>query len=282
MNETLELTLAFLEEAPGAASLVLQEIGIGEAAAFLETVPSRLAAPVVNQMIPAMGARCLERLSAPRAAAILRNLPFHDSASIVRLVRAEKRAGILAELPSSLAKRMHRSLEYSISAVGAWIDPDVPLLSVQDTVEDALRLLRDSRTSSHVFVESASNGQYAGLIGINELMRSAPSARLSQLSIEEIAPISNRAALASVAFLASWDDHLMLPVVGRRLNVLGGLSRTALRRGFHEYHEAQARPRSVLDQIVGALLLTISAVLRLVLRRDLGTARVVEEGSSGD
>ncbi len=281
MNETPELTLAYLEEAPAAASRVLQEIGVAGAADFLETVPSRLAAPVINSMTPAMGARCLERLSAPRSASILRNLPYHDSASILRLVRVEMRGGILGELPSSVAKRLHRSLEYSISAVGAWIDPDVPLLSLEDTVEDALRLLRDSRTSSHVFLESASNGKYAGLIGINELMRSTPATVLNRLPIEEIAPISNRAALAAVALNPSWDDHLMLPVVGRRLNVLGGLSRTALRRGFREYHEVERRPRSMLDQLVAALLLTISALLRLAFQFGAGAPRANEDKPSG-
>lgn len=58
----------------------------------------------------------------------------------------------------------------------------------------------------------------------------------------------------------------MLPVVGRRLNVLGGLSRTALRRGFQEYRAAERRPRTVLDSIVGALLLTTSALLRLLFQ----------------
>jgi len=267
MSSTSALTLAYLEQAPAAAAKVLQEIGIHEAAAFLETVPARLAAPVLNAMIPAMAARCLERLTAPASAALLRTLPYHDAASLLRLVRVQLRDPILAELPTSIGKRLHRSLQYSINAVGAWIDPDVALLSPEHTVEHALRYLRETRSATHVFLESASNGRYVGAVSVHELLRSERVVTLAQLPIDRINPISNRAALATVAFHPAWDDYLMLPVVGRRYNVLGGLSRTALRRGVHEQHvEAEAAPNSVLANLGSALLLTCSGVMRFVVQ----------------
>jgi Mg/Co/Ni transporter MgtE len=276
------LTLAYLEQAPGAAAKVLQEIGIAETASFFETVPARLAAPVVNSMIPATGARCLERMTAPRSAAILRSLPYHDSASMLRLVRVELRDQILAELPTSVAKRLHRSLQYSISAVGAWIDPDIPLLSSEHAVEDALRYLRETRAASHVFLEDVNNGKFIGAIGVNELLRSEPTALLAQLPIDPIAPVSNRAALASIAFHPGWDEYLILPVVGRRNNVLGGLSRTALRRGVHEHHVVGSAsvPGSLLGNIVSALFLTFSSVTRIVIQGGLPTTENRGEGRS--
>jgi Mg/Co/Ni transporter MgtE len=282
MSSSNTLSLAYLEHAPAAAAKVLQEIGINDAAAFLETVPARLAAPVVNHMIPAMGARCLERLTAPRSAAILRGLPYHDSASMLRLVRLELRDQILAELPTSVAKRLHRSLQYSINAVGAWIDPDVPLLSPEHTVEDALRYLRETRNASHIFLESASNGRFAGAISVNELLHSERATPLSQLPIDAITPVSNRAALATIAFHSAWDDYLMLPVVGRRHNLLGGISRTALRRGVHEHHvEAIKAPGSLLGSLSAALLLTFSGVLRIAVQAGSPASSNHKEGLHG-
>jgi Mg/Co/Ni transporter MgtE len=266
MNSTSILTLPYLEQAPAAAAKVLQSAGIHAAADFLEGVPARLAAPLVNSMIPAMGARCLERLPPPHGAAILRNLPTHDSASLLRLVRVETRQPILAELPTSLAKRLHRSLQYSPNAVGAWIDPDIPLLSTQHTVEDALQYLRETRAASHIFLEGK-DGRFTGTVSVQDLLRSERAATLDRLPINPIAPISNRAALSSVAVLDAWDDHLMLPVVGRRHNVLGGLSRTALRRGVREQHEARsAQPQTLAGSLWSALLLTCAGLLRLAIR----------------
>src|SRR3970282_2690174 len=99
MSNSAKLTLAYLEHAPAAAAKVLHEIGINDASAFLETVPARLAAPVVNNMIPAAGARCLERLAAPQSAAILRNLAYHDGASLLRLVGGGARGSKTPRLP---------------------------------------------------------------------------------------------------------------------------------------------------------------------------------------
>ena len=267
MSSLPPLTLAYLEQAPAGAAKVLQEMGILEAAALLETVPARLAAPVVNSMIPAMSARCLERLTAPRSAAILRDLAHHDATSLLRLMRIEKRNTVLAELPTSMAKRLHRSLQHSMSSVGAWADPDIPLLSPEHTVDDALRYLRDTRTASHIFLESASNGRFLGAISLHELLSSERRTPLAQLPIHEITPLSNRAALTTVAFHPAWDDYLVLPVVGRRNNVLGGLSRTALRRGVHEQHAATVlAPSSVLGNLVAALLLTCAGLIRLAVQ----------------
>jgi Mg/Co/Ni transporter MgtE len=191
---------------------------------------------------------------------------------MLRLVRVELRDQILAELPTSVAKRLHRSLQYSISAVGAWIDPDIPLLSPEHSVEDAVRYLRETRAASHIFLESVSNGRFIGAIGVNELLRSERTAPLAQLPIDPIMPVSNRAALATVAFHTAWDEYLILPVVGRRQNVLGGLSRTALRRGVHEHHvEAAHAPGSLIGHLGSALFLTFSSIVRLAIQAGSST-----------
>ena len=266
MNSVSSLTLAYMEQAPASAAKVLQEMGLGEAAEFLENAPARLAAPVVNNMIPAMGARCLERVAATQSAAILRNLAHHEATTLLRLVRVDMRNAVLAELPTSMAKRLHRSLQHSINSVGAWTDPDIPLLSPEHTVDDALRYLRDTRTASHIFLESASNGRFLGAISVHELLSSERVTPLSHLPIHEISPLSSRAALASVAFNAAWDDYLVLPVVGRRQNVLGVLSRTALRRGVQEQHATQTNASSVLGNVVAALLLTGAGLMRITIQ----------------
>jgi Mg/Co/Ni transporter MgtE len=282
MNSPSLLTLAYLEQAPASAAKVLQEMGIGEASAFLETVPARLAAPVVNGMIPAISARCLERLACAKSAAILRNLAHHDATTLLRLVRVEMRNTMLAELPTLMAKRLNRSLQHSLNSVGAWTDPDVPLLSPEHTVDDALRYLRDTRSASHIFLESASNGRFLGAISLHDLLSNERVAPLGQLPIHEITPLSSRAALATVALHAAWDDYLVLPVVGRRHNILGGLSRTALRRGVQEQHATQNGASSVLGHVVAALLLTGAGLMRVTIQASsFRTGNLDRSGSHG-
>lgn len=276
------LTLAYLEHAPRSAGEVLQTLETAQAAAFLETVPARLAAPVVNSMIPWGAARCMEQLSAPRAAGILRALVFHDGASLLRLIRAELRDPILEELPSTLARRLGSSLQYPLSQVGAWLEPDVPVLRDSDTVQDALKLIGFSLvTTSHIFVESADDGRFMGSLSARDLLGSEPSVALSQLPIARIEPVSNRVSLTTVAFDERWDECLFLPVVGRRGTVLGGLSRSALRKGIHEQHlHTEAHAKSVLGHLLSAFLVACTGMFRLAARASLAEPVQATGGSN--
>ena len=263
------LTFAYLEQAPAAAAKVLQDIGFVEAAAFLDSVPARLSAPVINKMIPAISARCLERMSAARSASVLRSLSYQDSAGLLRLVRTQWRDQILDELPSTVSRRLTRSLKYPLNVVGAWIDPDVPVLSPEHRVEDALHYLRQTRNASHVFLESTGSGQFIGAVSLAALLHSDQATTLGQLRIDEVKPVSNRAALASVAFHSAWDDYLFLPVVGRRNNVLGGISRATLRVGARDERAAAALDSgNIVGQLVFALLLTIAGLVRVIFQPD--------------
>ncbi|HSG64130.1 MAG TPA: hypothetical protein VLD39_03985, partial [Gammaproteobacteria bacterium] len=69
---------------------------------------------------------------------------------------------------------------------------------------------------------------------------------------------------------------LYLPVVGRRGNLLGGLSRRTLREATQD-HASAASPhdRSMLYHVAGALLLTCSALGTLFLRPG-GTSAAAE------
>lgn len=266
MNKPRELTLAYLELEPQAAARVLENLEAGDAAAFLETVPARLSAPVVNSMIPWFAARCLELTAPAFAAGILRQLAFDDTASLVRLLGAQTRDAVYAELPAALARRLGRSLRYPRNQVGAWVDPNAPALRTSDTIDDALRLLRESPPASHVFVESEDEGTFVGAVSVKSLLRGRAAMRISLLPIVRIEPLSSREPLATVAFDARWDEFLCLPVVGRRGGVLGGLSRQALHKGLREQRvPADVHAASMWGGLLEALIVSCSGVLRLVM-----------------
>jgi Mg/Co/Ni transporter MgtE len=265
MSSATELSLAFLERAPSPAARTLETLPLEQASAYLASVPARLAAPVANAMTPWHAARVLERLEPARAALVLRQLAFVDVTSLVRAMRPELRLHVFAELPTRYAQRLARSMQYPTHQVGAWIDPGVPALATNNTVADALGALRATGTASHVFVESERHGRYIGAITVREILCGEPAAPLAALETVHAKPVSNRASLVSIAFDSRWDEMLHLPVVGRRGNLLGGLSRNALRKGVHEYAESRpARARTLIGASTGALLLTCAGIARLL------------------
>jgi Mg/Co/Ni transporter MgtE len=282
MSSRSRLTLAFLQHDPASAARVLQELDLSAAADFLQTVPARLAAPVVNRMIPFAAARCLEGIAVHRAAAVLRELPGHDGTTLVRLLTETARHGVLAELPATMARRISSSLRYPAGAVGAWIDAQIPALRGDNLVKEALRFLRPGSSVSHVFLESADDGRYLGAISLVDLVGSRAEARLDELPQNRVAPLSNRATLAAVQRHPGWDEFLALPVIGRRGTVLGGLSRKALREGLHERHTTHARPdKPIAASLTSALLVTATGLARLALGRPETPPRMPEGEEHG-
>jgi Mg/Co/Ni transporter MgtE len=274
MADNPDLTLAFLAHAPQSAAQVLEEIEPEQAAAFLEDIPARIAAMAVGYMSSWTGARCIERLTPPRAAAILTNLQFHDCAGLVRLVAMPRRNAILENLPGRLARRLRNALTYPAGSVGAWIDPEIPAFAVTATVGDALRYLETAGVASHVFLHTEDGGRFAGSIPVTTLMRSRAGRVLSELPVSRDRPLSSRAMLASVAFLEEWDEFLMLPVIGRQQSMVGGLSRASLRKGMHEYRNTRELiPGTITGQLLSALATTCSGLLHLVANGDRPPAR---------
>ena len=267
MSEGQTLTLAFLELAPAAAADVLQKLTADQAAAFLETVPTRLAAPALSAMKQWNAARCLEQLSAPRAAAALRQIPFHEAAGLIRLIAPTHREALLEELPAAFAARLQRALQYLPDQVGAWADTQVPILRSDETVRDALRAMRESTVAvSHVFLEDRDTGRFAGLLGTRDLLGAVPGVTLAELPILRMEPIDNRQPLRTIAADRRWDEALYLPIVGRRRNVLGGLSRSALRRALRDTRAGDhAMGHTLLGQLIGALLITCAGLYKLGL-----------------
>ena len=64
MSKRPTLTLSYLNLAPHAAAEVLQTLPTVDVAAFLDTIPARLAAPVIAEMVPFNAASYLQETSA--------------------------------------------------------------------------------------------------------------------------------------------------------------------------------------------------------------------------
>ncbi|HUG99547.1 MAG TPA: hypothetical protein VMQ83_10270 [Gammaproteobacteria bacterium] len=268
MNKDTELSLAYLGHAPQSAARVLQGLDVASAADYLESVPARLAAPVLDNMSSWHAGRLLEALPPSRAAMVLRQLPFTAVTNMVRLTRRERRAEILEELPRRMAKRLRSALIYPRHQAGAWLDPEVPVMRTNDSTDDALAVLRASRRNvSHVFLESHVDGTYTGAVPVCEVLSAGPEVNLDQLRIDASEAVSNRASLSSVSADGRWSEFLYLPITGRRRNLLGGLSRAALREGLHEQALVpEPGDWMVLRKIVAALLVTCSGILRASIR----------------
>ncbi len=263
------LTLAFLRRQPRAAARAIEEIDSADGAAFLSTVPARICGPVVAAMAPWTAARCLERLEPETASAVIRAMPYQDGTTVLRLIAKDRIGAILEQLPKRLARDFTTSLTYPKASVGAWMDHGVPAFTAERKVAEALKSLRRGHAGSlsHAFVIDAGR-HFIGVVSLGSLLRAAAETPLGEIMDGSVRPLSNRATLASVANLPRWDDYSVLPVIGRRKQLLGGLTRSALRNGLGA--EAELAPVLNPDSMAGNLfidyLVVCSGLLRLALQ----------------
>jgi Mg/Co/Ni transporter MgtE len=257
------LTLAYLSHAPRSAAQVLQQIESAQAAAFLAQVPVRLTAPLLSEMSPWSGARIVADMPIDQAVGVLAALDFDDCLALVRLMVGERQTVLLEQLPSRLGRRLRHALNYPAGSVGAWIDPQVPAFPEQTRVQAVLDHVADTAAASHVFVQAETDGRFLGAIAISQLVGVDTDLPLTRLPLQSVRPLSSRATLASVLSRREWDQFLVLPVVGRSKSMVGGLSRSSLRRGLNERRDSAGSAQgSMLGQLVSALAISSAGLLQ--------------------
>jgi hypothetical protein len=93
---------------------------------------------------------------------------------------------------------------------------------------------------------------------------------LSDIADRSVKPLSNRGSLNATYANAAWDQLTMLPVVGRKQNLLGGLSRSALQKGLLEHNTGLqiGNPGSIVMQLLAAFGAVGAALGKLALQTE--------------
>lgn len=270
----LALATAFAASEPEAAARALEEMPSEEAALFLAELSTADAAPVIDEMSPGSAARRLALLEPKQAASILESVGSRGCVSILRVCAPEPRRAILAQLPPRRVQHFRRSLAYTLDTVGAWIEYDVPTLPAHRTVAEALHVLRQrgKREDCAVFVLRSAQA-YGGTVTVGALVQAGSDVPLSRLVDRSMRPLSDAADVDDIKDLDDWDQWSMLPVTAPDGNLLGGLSRTGLRRALNSVlpQPGTVQPESLLAHLFTAYLHTGSDLLRLLIGRGLST-----------
>ena len=268
MAELPELTLTFLQRQPASAARTLELLAPQDAAELLRHVPTRISAPVVGAMSSVGASRCALHLPASVTAALCEALPWADAAALLRQLEPQRRDAVLGQLPTSMARKFRRSLDYVESTIGAWVEMDAPAIVEDRTVSEATRLLAQlpEFAESHLLLTNHAQ-QYTGLVPVAALLRASPTIGLAAIAELTCRPARDTASIASVAASASWQITTLLPVVNHRGELLGGITRRTVARALHGPAPVEPTSRhSVLAHLLGAYLVAGEGLLRLMLQ----------------
>lgn len=228
MRSARDLTLAYLESHPDDAGRVLERLSTEDAIALLATLPVRLSAPVIRQMLAPHAARCLETLPLDATAGIVAALGAQSGAAVLRYLSPARRSGVLEQLPTSSVVALRLVLGYPEDTVGAWMDPQAPAFAPDTPIKTVTERLREIETTVNYVYVVTPDHRLQGSVSLSAVLRAGPKLTLAQLMQPAHYALPARASITAVQRHDGWRHAHALPVVEQHDRFIGVLNYTAL------------------------------------------------------
>lgn len=162
-----------------------------------------------------------------QVAAVIARMAGDDAADLIVEIDQERRARILALLPSAHRRQIEKLLGYNPSTAGGLMSPDFIALGQDQQVVAALERVRASdmapTTLTTIFLRDL-EGRLVGSVAIVTLLRSDPLAVLSDVAEQEPISVSTDADLPDVARTMTDYNLVMLPVVDEEQRIVGAVT----------------------------------------------------------
>jgi Mg/Co/Ni transporter MgtE len=176
--------------------------------------------------------RIVEGLDPARLARVLDEMEADDAADLLAEFSATERAELLGAMDPDEAEPVRRLLTYEPDTAGGLMTPEPVILSPQATVAQALARVRDPDLpvplAAQVFVAQppleTPTGRYQGMVGIQRLLREAPSKPLGRCLDEEAEPVDANLSDREVAGRLAAYDVVALAVTDEVGRLIGAVT----------------------------------------------------------
>ncbi len=265
MTSAPRLAIAYIAKSPESASRVLSSMPPEAAAAFIAEIPIAQAVNLVGHLQPAIAAEIVQAVDDKVAAAIMRDLDFGSSSAIVRQMDRSSRKRFFAKLSTRTRTMLEKSLSFARGTVGSRMTTTIATLSETDSVATALDTLRKFRRDpiDVIFVLNDAR-KLVGVVSSAVALRHPDDALVSAILDTSCPQVSAHSKLEAIADPAVWHDFACLPVVNRQREVIGAISRKALKHGRRASTPgANGADPSTAGSILSALATTSTGLLNL-------------------
>jgi CBS domain-containing protein/sporulation protein YlmC with PRC-barrel domain len=176
--------------------------------------------------------RLVEGLDRERLAGVLDEMEADDAADLLAEFSASRQAELLGAMDPEEAEPVRRLLVYQPDTAGGLMTPEPVILAPHATIAEALARVRDPDLpvplAAQVFVCSppleTPTGRYQGVVGIQRLLREAPSKPLGRCLDEEWEPVATDASEREVAERLAAYDVVALPVTDAAKRLVGAVT----------------------------------------------------------
>jgi Mg/Co/Ni transporter MgtE len=253
MQEALTLALDFLDEHPDVAVRILEQHDARQVASFLDTVPEGYSVLALARTLPAFAAHLCHVFGTEMAARLLLQQDVGRMVAVLRHLDHAEVEAILNECPTSRRQACVLLLHYPVRCIGAWIVPDVAVVSSDFTVGEVLNFLKDANEATctkYVFVVNR-EGLPEGRISHLALLQGQADQRVEWLMEKPVESLSAQMLVGQAAKLPCWRDEDVMPVTGAQQQFIGALRHADLRRGLHQDLPLEQQPAAGGDPLSG-------------------------------
>jgi CBS domain-containing protein/sporulation protein YlmC with PRC-barrel domain len=186
-------------------------------------------ADLLEEMSEDEQVRLVEGLDPERLARVLEQMEADDAADLLAEFPATRQAELLHAMDPEEAEPVRRLLTYEPDTAGGLMTPEPVILGPNATVAEALARVRDPELpvplAAQVFVcrppLETPTGRYVGAVGIQRLLREAPSKPLSRCVEEDVEPVDVGASDRECATQLAAYDVVSLAVVDEAGRLVG-------------------------------------------------------------
>jgi CBS domain-containing protein len=176
--------------------------------------------------------RIVEGLDQERLARVLDEMEADDAADLLGEFPASRQAELLGAMDPEEAEPVRRLLIYRPDTAGGLMTPEPVILDGHATVAEALARIRNPDLpvplAAQVFVchppLETPTGRFQGVVGIQRLLREAPSKPLSRCLDDEWQPIAADASEREVAERLAAYDVVAIPVTDAAKRLVGAVT----------------------------------------------------------
>ena len=228
--------------APSLCSLLIENIGIEDAAEYLHDIPE------------VQALNLLERIESTKAVEILEELPKDEQADLVGELSAQTQASILSTMPSVDAAEVRELIKYGDDQAGGIMIVDFVAIEEEDTVSGVITHLQENAEKysdfdvQYVYVVGR-HGRLKGVLRLRDLLLTSGSTPISKLMIEQPLSVKIHDPLRDLQYFFVEHSFVGVPVVDSDQIIVGVLRRSDVEQAMAErYAEDYLKTQGIVNE----------------------------------
>jgi CBS domain-containing protein len=217
---------------PAEMATAIRRLPLSRRRVLAEALEDERLADLLEELSEDEQVRIVEGLDPARLARVLDEMDADDAADLLAEFSVTQQAELLGAMGPDEAESVRRLLSYEADTAGGLMTPEPVILAPQATVAEALARVRDPDLpvplAAQVFVSQppleTPTGRYQGMVGIQRLLREAPSKPLSRCLDEEAEPVEASLSDREVAARLAAYDVVALAVTNEAGRLIGAVT----------------------------------------------------------